>query len=95
MRKYLIWCVSSSWDVVQRSCRTPLATLVTISAEAVRGPSSSTHNVSPDEHLLHLPELLSIGAGLVHLAQRNVHEVVTIDEVSVEGDAVLELDKLQ
>jgi hypothetical protein len=56
--------------------------------------SNITHHIALDEHLLHLPKPLSIRAGLVHIAEGDVHKVVAVDKVAVEGDAILELDKL-
>lgn len=53
-----------------------------------------THDIPLDEHLPHLPELLSIRRRLIYLAEGDVHEVVAFDEVAVERDAVLELHQL-
>lgn len=55
---------------------------------------AGTHDIPLDEHLLHLPEVLAICRRLVDLAEGDVHEVVTFDEVTVEGDPVFQLDQL-
>lgn len=44
----------------------------------------STYSRTLDVALRQLPELLAISAGLVDLAQSQVHEVVTGDEHAVE-----------
>ena len=53
-----------------------------------------THDIPLDEHLFHLPKSLTIRAGLIYLTKRHVHKVVTLNEMTVECHAVLQLDQL-
>ena len=53
-----------------------------------------TDGAAADVALLELPEAVALGVGLVDLAQRDVHEVVAVYEVSVERFAILELHQL-
>lgn len=52
----------------------------------------SAHGASTDITLLHLPEPLAIRIGLVDLTKSDIHEVVTIDEMTIECLAILQLD---
>jgi hypothetical protein len=50
------------------------------------------HRASSDITLLHFPEPLTIRIGLVDLTEGDVHEVVTVDKMTVERLAILQLD---
>jgi len=54
-----------------------------------------THRATADVALFDFPKAIAVCARLVHLAQRDVHEVVTVDEMSVECFSVLELNQLR
>jgi hypothetical protein len=54
----------------------------------------STHRATADVALFDFPKAIAVCAGLVHLAEGDVHEVVAVDEMSVERFSVLELDQL-
>lgn len=53
------------------------------------------HRAATNIALFQFPKLITIRIGLIHLSQRDVHEVVTVDEMSVESLAVLEFDQLR
>jgi hypothetical protein len=55
---------------------------------------ASTHRATADVALFDFPEAIAIRARLVHLAERDVHEVVAVDEVSVERFSVFEFNQL-
>ena len=42
--------------------------------------------------LFQFPELIAIRIRLIHFSQRDVHEIVAVDEMAVESLAVLEFD---
>lgn len=54
-----------------------------------------TYSTPANIALLQLPKPISVGTRLVHLSQSNVHEIVAVDEMSVESFAVFELDQLE
>ena len=53
-----------------------------------------THCAPPDITLLQFPEFVSLRARLVDFTERDVHEVVAVDKVTVERLAILQLDQL-
>ena len=53
-----------------------------------------THCAPADIALFDLPEPVAVRARLVHLTQRDVHEVVAVDKMSVECLPILQLDQL-
>lgn len=59
------------------------------------GSGGSTHRAAADVALPELPEPVRVHARVVHLAQRDVHEVVAVHEVPVERLSVLELYQLR
>jgi len=56
---------------------------------------SNTHRATADVALFDFPKAVAVCARLVYLAERDVHKVVAVDEVSVERFSVLELDQLK
>ena len=54
----------------------------------------AAHRTTPNVALLELPESIAVRAGLIHLAQGDVHKVVAVDEMAVERLAVFEFYKL-
>ena len=60
----------------------------------MRREERRAHRAAADVALLELPEPVALCAGLVDLPERDVHEVVAVDEVAVERLAVLELYQL-
>jgi hypothetical protein len=52
------------------------------------------YGAAADIAFLQFPEAIAVCVSLVHFAQGDVHEVVAVDQVSVERLAVLELDEL-
>jgi hypothetical protein len=59
------------------------------------GESVQTHRATADVALLDFPKAVAVCARLVYLAERDVHKVVAVDEVSIERFSVLELDQLK
>ena len=55
---------------------------------------ASTHRATADVALFQFPEAVAVCARLVYFAERDVHKVVTVDEVAVECFSVLELHQL-
>lgn len=55
---------------------------------------ASTHRATTYVALFQFPEAVAVCARLVYFAERDVHKVVAVDEVSVECFSVLELDQL-
>jgi hypothetical protein len=53
-----------------------------------------TDCASANVTLLHFPKSIALGIRLVHLPKCDVHEIVAVYQVSVEGFAVLEFDHL-
>ena len=53
-----------------------------------------THRATADVALFDFPKAVALCARLVYLAERDVHKVVAVDEMSVECFSVLELDQL-
>ena len=63
--------------------------------EEVKGKrAKETHSTSTNITFLQLPKPISISTSLIHLSKRNVHEIVAVDEMSVEGFTVFELHQL-
>ena len=54
-----------------------------------------THRATADVALFDFPKTVALCACLVYLAERDVHKVVAVDEVSIERFSVLELDQLR
>ncbi len=54
-----------------------------------------TYRAPSDVALLQLPEPVPFRACLVDLPQRDVHEVVAVDKVSVERFSILKFDQLR
>lgn len=54
----------------------------------------SAHRTTPNVTLFELPKSIAVRAGLVHLAQSDVHKVVAVDEMAVECLAVFEFYEL-
>lgn len=54
-----------------------------------------THSASSDIALSQFPEPIAFRARLIHLSQRNVHEVVAVYKVSVESLPILQFHELQ
>jgi len=50
------------------------------------------YRAAPNITLFQFPELIAIRIRLIHFSQRNVHEIVAVDKMTVEGLAVLEFD---
>ena len=63
-----------------------------ISGRATYEPTRRTHRAPADVALLELPELVAVRAGLEHLAQRYVHEIVAVHKMAVERLAVFKLN---
>lgn len=59
------------------------------------GGNRTTHRAATDVALFNFPKAVAICTRLVYLAECDIHKVVAVDEVSVEGLPVLELDQLQ
>ncbi len=53
-----------------------------------------THRATTDVALLNFPEAVAVCVRLVYLAERDVHKIVAVDEVSIERFSILELDQL-
>jgi len=51
------------------------------------------YRATTDVTLFDFPKAIALCARLVYLAERDVHKVVAVDEVSVERFSVLELDQ--
>ena len=54
-----------------------------------------THRATADVALFDFPKAIALCASLVYLAERDVHEIVAVDEMSVECFSVLELHQLR
>lgn len=54
----------------------------------------ATHSAAPDVTLLDLPKAIAVCVRLVYLAERDIHKVITVDEMSVERLPIFELDQL-
>lgn len=54
-----------------------------------------THRATADVALFDFPKAVAVCTRLVYLAERDVHKVVAVDEVSVERFSILELDQLR
>ena len=63
-------------------------------SQTLRDEPGKPHCTSANIALFQLPELVALCVRLVHLSERDVHEVVAVDEMSVEGLAILEFDQL-
>ncbi len=59
------------------------------------GGEGPTYRATTDVTLFDFPKAVALCARLVYLAERDVHKVVAVDEVSVERFSVLELDQLR
>ena len=59
-----------------------------------RGGPLRAHRTPTNVALLELPEPIAVRARLIHLAEGDVHKVVAVDEMAVEGLAVFEFYKL-
>jgi hypothetical protein len=57
--------------------------------------SGQTHRATADVALFDFPKAVALCARLVYLAERDVHKVVAVDEMSIERFSVLELDQLK
>jgi hypothetical protein len=53
-----------------------------------------TYGAPPDITLLQLPEPISICTRLIHLPQRDVHEVIAVHEMPIERLPIFEFYKL-
>ena len=51
-----------------------------------------SYRTSPNITLLQLPKSITLWTRLVYLAQSNVHEIITVDEMSVERLAIFEFN---
>lgn len=56
---------------------------------AEHGLKEQTYRASSNVTFLQLPEFVPVCARLIHLSQRNVHEIVAVDQMAVEGLAIL------
>lgn len=54
--------------------------------------TTHAHRAAPDITLFQLPKPITIRIRLIHFSQRDVHKIVTVDEMTVESLAVLEFD---
>ena len=59
-----------------------------------RKAAEETHSTSTNITFLQLPKPISVSTSLIHFSKRNVHEIVAVDEMSVEGFTVFELHQL-
>ena len=56
------------------------------------GESVQTHRATADVALFDFPKAVAVCARLVYLAERDVHKVIAVDEMSVERLPIFELD---
>jgi hypothetical protein len=54
-----------------------------------------THRATANVALFDFPKAVAVCARLVYFAERDVHKVVAVDEMSVERFSILELDQLR
>ena len=66
----------------------------TVSPYRVKG-KCQTHRATADVALFDFPKAVALCARLVYLAERDVHKIVAVYEVSIERLSVLELDQLR
>jgi hypothetical protein len=56
--------------------------------------AATTHGAASDVTLFDFPKAISVRVRLVNFAERNVHKVIAVDEMSVERFSIFELDQL-
>lgn len=54
----------------------------------------ATHCAAAYVAFSQFPETIAFGVGLVYVAEGDVHEVVAVEEMTIEGLAVFEFDQL-
>ena len=58
----------------------------------MRKVKTHAHRAASNITFFQFPKPVTIRIRLIHLTQGDVHEIVAVDEMTVEGFAVLELD---
>ena len=85
------------FDGVQQGVRYPevlyLAGLDQRSTD--QGTTIQTHRAAPNVTLFQFPEFIPIRIRLIHFSQRNIHEIVAVDEMAVKSLAILKFNQLQ
>jgi hypothetical protein len=56
--------------------------------------AATTHGAASDVALFDFPKAISVRVRLVYFAERDVHKVVAVDEMSIERLSIFELDQL-
>jgi hypothetical protein len=55
---------------------------------------NGTHCASPNIALLHLPEPVAIRICLIYLSKRDIHEIVAVHEMAIEGLPIFKFNHL-
>lgn len=63
-------------------------------SEVVLTEAATTHGAASDVTLFDFPKAISVRVRLVYFAERDVHKVIAVDEMSVERLPIFELDQL-
>lgn len=82
------------FDSVQQGVRYPKVLYLTGLNQhpTDQGMVIQTHRAASDIALFQFPEFIPVRIRLIHFSQRNIHEIVAVDEMAIKSLAILKFD---